>query len=168
MHRSDYAYRIVIFTRFQITMFNFEGFQNNKKLLIVIAFVRYVCHLCFELQTFHTLKRWSAQTTQCARVFSQNSLHKAWWLLIKHAEQSMPVWRVQSVAGSEYKVKLSSALSNEESFRQHTPRIGGFTHFMHTILKKVVPDNLKAYPRFVGRSNNQSMQRGFQVLKYHC
>ena len=32
--------------------------------------------------------------------------------------------------------------------------IDQFTNFMHTILTKVVPDNLKACPRFVQRSNN--------------
>ena len=29
-----------------------------------------------------------------------------------------------------------------------------FTNFMHNILTKVVPDNLKACPRFVRHSNN--------------
>ena len=33
-------------------------------------------------------------------------------------------------------------------------QIDRFTHFMHTILTKVVPDNLKACPMFVRHSNN--------------
>ena len=35
-----------------------------------------------------------------------------------------------------------------------TVRIDRFTNFMHTILTKVVPENLKACQRFVRRSNN--------------
>ena len=46
--------------------------------------------------------------------------------------------------------------------------IDGFTNFIHTILTKVVPDNLKACPKLVWCSNNQCMQSGFQVVKYHC
>ena len=42
-----------------------------------------------------------------------------------------------------------------------------FTNFMHTILLKVVPDNLKACRRFVRHSNKICMYSGFQVLKYH-
>ena len=39
-------------------------------------------------------------------------------------------------------------------------QIDGFTNFMHTILTKVVPDNLKACLRFVRRSSNLCMQSG--------
>ena len=38
---------------------------------------------------------------------------------------------------------------------------------MHTILTKVVPNNLKACLRFVA-TTNVYMQNGFQLLKYHC
>ena len=47
--------------------------------------------------------------------------------------------------------------------------IDRFTNFMQKpfLITKVVPDNLKACPRFAQHSNNLCMPSGFQVLKYH-
>ena len=54
-------------------------------------------------------------------------------------------------------------------WRQCIRSIDLFTTFMHTILTKVVPDNLKACPKFVRHTcSNNSMESGFQLLKYHC
>ena len=47
---------------------------------------------------------------------------------------------------------VSDKIQNKEPHAYQTK--DGFTNFMHTILTKVVPDNLKACLRFVKHSNN--------------
>ena len=47
-----------------------------------------------------------------------------------------------------------SYLATSTQFMFRCSLIDGFTNFMHTILTKVVLDNLKASPRFVWHSNN--------------
>ena len=74
-----------------------------------------------------------------------------YWYHNRTINLKMLLSRVKIIKVWQCVKRLDDFLSN---LRIRLALIDGFTNFMHIILTKVVPDNLKACPRFVRRSNN--------------
>ena len=68
----------------------------------------------------------------------------------------VPCWRTKVPGDSGIQTRtLNVRVERSHHYTTAPPlEIDGFTHFMHTILTKVVPNNLKACLRFVWHSNN--------------